>query len=102
MPNKLTVLSLFSGCGGLDLGFAQEGYNILEAYDNWLPAIENHNKNKLLIGGMAYQKSLALSDNEVVLENLPKVDVVLGGPPCQGYSFAGKQNIDDPRNSLYL
>lgn len=99
---KLTVLSLFSGCGGLDLGFTKSGYEILEAYDNWHPAVENHNKNKSLIGAKAIQKSLALSDNEIRLNELPRVDVVLGGPPCQGFSFAGKQKIDDPRNLLYL
>jgi DNA (cytosine-5)-methyltransferase 1 len=97
-----TILSLFSGCGGLDLGFSNVGFEILEAYDNWKPAVDNHNKNKNIIGGMAFQRSLALSDNEINLESLPKVDVVLGGPPCQGFSFAGKQSIDDPRNNLYL
>jgi DNA (cytosine-5)-methyltransferase 1 len=103
MKNKKpTVLSLFSGCGGLDLGFARSGYEILEAYDHWKPAVDNHNKNKHLIGGTAFQKSLALSDNQIRLEDLPKVDVVLGGPPCQGFSFAGKQLIDDKRNFLYL
>lgn len=99
---KPTVLSLFSGCGGLDLGFARCGYEILEAYDHWKPAVVNHNKNKHLIGGIAYQKSLALADNQIKLEDLPKVDVILGGPPCQGFSFAGKQLIDDKRNFLYL
>ena len=99
---KPTVLSLFSGCGGLDLGFARSGYEILEAYDHWKPAVDNHNKNKHLIGGNAFQKSLALADNQIKLEDLPKVDVVLGGPPCQGFSFAGKQLIDDSRNFLYL
>jgi len=99
---KPRVLSLFSGCGGLDLGFAISGYQIIEAYDHWKPAVDNHNKNKHLIGGTAYQKSLALSDNQIKLEELPKVDMILGGPPCQGFSFAGKQKIDDPRNFLYL
>lgn len=100
--NNITVLSLFSGCGGLDLGFAQCGYKILEAYDSWGLAVDNHNKNATLIGGIAHKKSLALADNEIKLEDLPKVDVILGGPPCQGFSFAGKQRIDDPKNVLYL
>jgi DNA (cytosine-5)-methyltransferase 1 len=99
--DTISALSLFSGCGGLDLGFSKSGYNILEAYDNWGPAIENHQKNKILLGGKAIKASLALADGEVSLESFPKVDVVLGGPPCQGYSFAGKQRIDDPRNFLY-
>ncbi|MAE00955.1 MAG: hypothetical protein CMK53_09980 [Proteobacteria bacterium] len=97
-----SVLSLFCGCGGLDLGFAKNGFEIVEAYDNWGPAIENHNKNKNLIGGKAYLRNLSLESNEIDLNTLPKTDVVLGGPPCQGFSFAGKQRIDDPRNGLYL
>jgi DNA (cytosine-5)-methyltransferase 1 len=99
---KITVLSLFSGCGGLDLGFTSSGYNLVEAYDNWGPAVLNHRKNGHLLGGKVYQKSLALDDGEVSLNDFPNVDVVLGGPPCQGFSFAGKQILNDPRNSLYL
>ena len=99
--DTISGLSLFSGCGGLDLGFSKSGYSILEAYDNWGPAIENHHKNKILLGGKSIRASLALADGEVSLETFPKVDIVLGGPPCQGYSFAGKQRIDDPRNFLY-
>jgi DNA (cytosine-5)-methyltransferase 1 len=103
MKDRITCLSLFSGCGGLDLGFASSGFEILAAIDNWLPAVKNHNKNGHLFGGAkALHRSLRLSDNEIDLDSLPKVDVVLGGPPCQGYSFAGKQRIDDPRNQLYL
>lgn len=98
----MKVLSLFSGCGGLDLGFAQEGYEIVGAFDHWGPAVDCHNHNAHLLGGHAEKKSLALDDGEIELNSLPNVDVVLGGPPCQGFSFAGKQRIDDPRNNLYL
>jgi len=102
VSNKPKFLSLFSGCGGLDLGFSRKGFELIAAFDHWGPAIENHTKNRDLIGGQAHQKSLALNDNEINLNDLPKVDVILGGPPCQGFSFAGKQKIDDPRNFLYL
>lgn len=98
----MKVLSLFSGCGGLDLGFALEGFKIEAAFDHWAPAVECHNYNASLLGGHAEKKSLALEDKEITLKSLPKVDVILGGPPCQGFSFAGKQRIDDPRNKLYL
>lgn len=98
----MKTLSLFSGCGGLDLGFAQAGFELVRAYDHWRPAVDCHNHNELLLGGNAEVKSLNLSDGEISLKDFPKVDVVLGGPPCQGFSFAGKQRIDDPRNKLYL
>ena len=84
------------------MGFAQEGYQIVAAFDHWGPAVECHNHNAKLLGGHAHKKSLALDDGEIELNDLPNVDVVLGGPPCQGFSFAGKQRIDDPRNKLYL
>ncbi len=99
---KPTVLSLFSGCGGLDLGFAMSGYDLLAAYDHWAPAVDTHNRNSNLLGGTAQKKSLALADNEIEISKLPRADVIIGGPPCQGFSFAGKQRIDDPRNFLYL
>lgn len=102
MTLKPTAISLFCGCGGLDLGFVRAGFKICEAYDHWKPAVENHNKNINLLGGEAHLKSLSLKDDEIKIEEFPKVDLVLGGPPCQGFSFAGKQLIDDPRNFLYL
>lgn len=99
---KPTVLSLFSGCGGLDLGFVMSGFDLLAAYDHWGPAVDTHNRNSGLLGGTAQKKSLALADNEIELPKLPLADIIIGGPPCQGFSFAGKQRIDDPRNFLYL
>ena len=80
-----SVLSLFCGCGGLDLGFAKNGFEIIEAYDNWEPAILNHNKNKHLIGGKTFFKNLSLKANQIDLDKLPKVNVILGGPPCLLY-----------------
>jgi DNA (cytosine-5)-methyltransferase 1 len=40
--------------------------------------------------------------NEKVLEQIPKADIIIAGPPCQGFSLTGPRNIDDPRNKLYL
>ena len=97
-----TVLSLFSGCGGLDLGFCNEGFELKASYDHWKPATEVHRKNQSLLGGEVYCRSLKLEDGEIQLSDLPKVDVVLGGPPCQGFSFAGRQSLNDSRNRLYL
>src|ERR1017187_2459628 len=97
----LTVLSLFRGCGGLDLGFVQAGFTITQAFDNYPAAVRTYAANQKLLGGAIDCKSLALNDGEIRLGDLPRTDVVLGGPPCQGFSFAGKQFLDDPRNHLY-
>ena len=102
MTKKRSVLSLYSGCGGLDLGFIQAGFHLVAAYDHWGPAVEAHQLNMGLLGEpKVFQKSLCISDGEVKLDELPEAEVVLGGPPCQGFSFAGKQFKNDPRNKLY-
>jgi DNA (cytosine-5)-methyltransferase 1 len=102
MTEPLTVLSLFSGCGGLDLGFVRAGFRLVASIDHWRPACDTHRLNSGLLGGEVLQRSLRLADGEIALEEFPKTDVVLGGPPCQGFSFAGKQRLDDARNQLYL
>lgn len=101
MIARRSVLSLFSGCGGLDLGFVQAGFHIKLAFDNWTPAIDTYRANKGLLGGEVQKNSLSLKDREITLNDLPRCEVVLGGPPCQGFSFAGRQFLDDPRNQLY-
>jgi len=90
---KKTVLSVFSGGGGLDLGFLKAGYKIIWAIDNDPNAVETY---KLNIG-----KHIICADiNGIELSSLPKVDVVIGGPPCQSFSLAGKRNVEDERGQL--
>ena len=78
----------------MDLGFAQAGFEPIAAYDSWDIAIENYTNN---IGGHAEVWDLSAA-------RLPsaanKCDVVIAGSPCQGFSTAGKRNLDDPRNKL--
>ena len=100
-PSSLTVLSLFSGCGGLDLGFVNAGFQLKLSIDHWEPAVATHKLNSKLLGGEVIRKSLRLGDGEIQVDELPVCDVILGGPPCQGFSFAGKQRLNDPRNALY-
>lgn len=102
--NKPTVIDLFCGSGGMSLGFTQSGYKIIFANDIEPSCIEtysyNHpevNPNKIVLGDIQnFAKTVsAYTDQE-------HVDVVIGGPPCQGFSNANKQRvIDDPRNRLY-
>jgi DNA (cytosine-5)-methyltransferase 1 len=101
VTTRRSVLSLFSGCGGLDLGFVQAGFHIKLAIDNWRAAVDTYRANEKLLGGEIVNKSLSLKEKEFSLDELPYCEVVLGGPPCQGFSFAGRQFLDDPRNTLY-
>lgn len=92
---KMDVISLFSGAGGLDLGFQEAGFNIVLAneFDKtiWKTYESNHEA-----------KLLKEDIKNLVLEELPKVDGVIGGPPCQSWSFAGaKRGITDPRGELF-
>ena len=57
-----TVLSLFSGCGGLDFGFCNEDFELMASYDHWQPAVDVHFKNHSLLGDEVHCKSLKLDD----------------------------------------
>lgn len=90
---ELKVVSLFSGGGGLDLGFKEEGYNIIWAIDNNKNVVQTYKAN---IG----EHIVNLDINDIKLENIPKADIVIGGPPCQSFSLAGKRNVEDERGKL--
>ena len=96
---QLTVVSLFCGCGGLDLGFHEEGFDIVYAADNDPAAISVYRRN---IDNNAHVKDVCSADFHSDLRQLPAVDVVLGGFPCQGFSKAGPKRHGDERNFLYL
>lgn len=96
------LLDLFCGAGGLSLGFGWAGYNIVVANDNFKQACETYrvnHKDTLLIEGDITDKKI--QDEVLKHAKKGKVDIVVGGPPCQGFSNAGKRMIDDPRNFLY-
>lgn len=93
---KYTVVSLFSGAGGMDLGFKQAGFDILWANDFESDAVKTYKKNidkRIVLGDITKIKSSDIPDNP---------DIVLGGFPCQGFSIANSnRNMDDQRNFLY-
>ena len=94
---KPSVVGLFSGCGGLDLGFKQAGFNILWANDFDQDSVTTYREN---IGD-----HITLGDiTKIPSKNIPSnFDVLLGGFPCQGFSVANKKrSVKDERNFLYL
>lgn len=95
-PDKLKVVSLFSGAGGMDLGFINAGFEIIWANDFFEDAVNSYRKN---IG-----KHIMLGDiTKIASDNIPNdVDVIIGGFPCQGFSVANtKRSMKDERNFLY-
>jgi len=94
------VIDLFCGCGGLSYGFEKAGFEIELAVDLWEDAILTYNHNhKNKVG-----KLLDIHDitNQELEKFKGKIDGVIGGPPCQGYSTVGTRDINDPRNHLYI
>lgn len=88
-----TVLSLFSGCGGFDIGFSRQGFHVVAAYDSDPLAVEFHNRNA---GGVAKLQDLTHDCD------LPNSDVIVATPPCQGFSTIGKLHPRDDRNNLLI
>src|SRR5215216_400196 len=85
------LVDLFAGAGGLSLGFANAGFEVLAAYDSAAPAVEAYRAS---VG--AHVERIDLTD-EV---KLPPSDVIGGGPPCQSFSSAGRRAEDDDRGTL--
>ena len=94
---QLNAISLFSGAGGLDIGFEDAGFNIVFANEIDKNAAETWRVNR---PGSAAMHEGDLLDYVDLLSEYKGVDVVFGGPPCQGFSVAGKMNPDDPRSKL--
>ena len=104
MMNKPTCLDLFSGAGGLSRGFMDAGFNVVLGVDFDDTALKTFKANH----GDADAMKLDLFnlDNvnrivEYLNDRKIKLDVLVGGPPCQGFSLAGPRNKDDQRNTLY-
>lgn len=99
----MNAIDLFCGCGGLSYGFEKAGVNILLGIDNDAMALKtfelNHKGSKSICGDITeigYDP-----DIKGVIGNRT-IDIIIGGPPCQGMSLSGFRKFDDPRNKLYL
>lgn len=98
---KNKVLDLFCGCGGLSQGFIEVGYEVVAGIDHWQDALDtfafNHTNSKAIKADLFNISPVQIAQQ---LET-KNIDVIIGGPPCQGFSIAGKRLIDDERNQLY-
>ncbi|MFR2776698.1 MAG: DNA (cytosine-5-)-methyltransferase [Anaerostipes sp.] len=100
--NAIKGIALFSGCGGMTLGFEAAGIDLVGHVEIAKSAnriyAENFPKSKLL-----GEDICAISDEDLQAwkKEFGNIDIIVGGPPCQGFSLAGKRNPEDERNKLY-
>lgn len=97
--SRFKIIDLFSGCGGLSLGFQNVGFEIVGAYDNWQPAINVYRSNfkhEVCLCDLA-----ALNGNFKFFEEI-NPDMIIGGPPCQDFSSAGRRNENLGRGDLTI
>ena len=101
--SEYNAIDLFCGCGGLSYGFEQAGFHILLGIDNDAKALEtfelNHKGAKSICGDIT---QISYEKNIKPLIGEKEIDIIVGGPPCQGMSLSGPRKFDDPRNKLYL
>jgi len=90
----MRVVDLFSGCGGMSLGFEQADFEVVGAFDNWDAAVSLYEQN---FDHPIFKEDI---NSESALQKIVNLapDVITGGPPCQDYSIAGKRELGDRAN----
>jgi len=91
--SSFNFVSLFSGCGGFDLGLIDAGFVPMQAFDNCAEAVSHYRQN-------VCSKAEKADLTQTVPDISTRPDIVIAGPPCQGFSTAGKRNLADERNHL--
>ena len=92
----MNAVDLFAGCGGLSLGFHNAGINIKAAFEFWDVAANCYEKN---FNHPVHRVDLSDTETAIKLIEPYNPDIIIGGPPCQDFSFAGKR-IEASRASL--
>lgn len=93
----MRVVDLFCGCGGLSLGFEKAGMDVVAGFDNWQDALSVYSNN---FSHPAIRLDLSNVDESVSKIKLYKPDMIIGGPPCQDFSSAGKRDENNGRGDL--
>lgn len=94
----MRTVDLFAGCGGLSLGFQNAGFDIISAFDYWIPAIEVYKEN---FQHPIYKQDLSTHEAYTPVANF-NPEIIIGGPPCQDFSSAGKRDESFGRADLTL
>jgi DNA (cytosine-5)-methyltransferase 1 len=92
----MRTVDLFAGCGGFSLGFQQAGFDIVAAFDNWQPAIDIYRDN---FNHPIFNQDLGNSEGYRSIADFAP-ELIIGGPPCQDFSSAGKRNENLGRANL--
>ena len=105
MVGQLKVIDLFAGAGGLSLGFKNSGFKVISAVEIDKNLSQTYIKN--FPGTKIFEEDIENIDSKLLLDNHKNVDVIVGGPPCQGFSMSGKRIrsngifLNDKRNKLF-
>ena len=93
----MKCIDLFSGCGGLSLGFEKSGFEVVAAFEYWEPAIEVYKNN---FTHPIFNQDLTNEQEAIEKIRMFSPDLIMGGPPCQDFSSAGKRDITQGRADL--
>lgn len=96
------MIDLFSGCGGLSHGFEQAGFECILGVDYDQPALDTFSYNHPHAKAMHLDLALETSITDIIkFVGEKKIELVVAGPPCQGFSLTGTRNENDKRNTLF-
>lgn len=96
------AISFFAGCGGLCYGITAAGFNIVasnELVDDYRKIYRQNFHNARFLSNDI--RDISGSEIDALLKDYPDIDLLAGGPPCQGFSLAGKRDVEDQRNTLF-